>query len=139
MYQTPYAYPNPYQNAMIPTHQQQVIKVHGRNGAEAYNMLPNSSVMLLDEIDPIVYLAQTDGAGYKTITAYDIQVHQELPPVDTRSLEQRISKIEEMLNESNYSDTKSGKYEQDRAGKANGSNVQNNKQPSGSSYSNNAK
>ena len=103
----------------------QVVKVHGRNGAEMYHMLPNSSVLLLDELEPIIYLAQTDGAGYKTITAYDIQLHQELPPVDTRSLEQRISKIEEMLNnEPHNTDPKPIKYEQDRASKTNGSNVQ---------------
>ena len=129
MYQTPYAYPNLYQN---PTYQQtmpqQVIKVHGKNGADMYRMSPNSSVLLLDELEPLVYLAQTDGAGYKTITAYDIQLHQELPPVDTHSLEQRISRLEEILNESNFTNTKSGKYEQTRTSKTDGSNVQNGKQ-----------
>lgn len=122
MYQTPYSYANPY-----PTPMTQIIKVHGRNGADTYHMMPNSSVLLLDETEPIVYLAQTDGAGYKTITAYDIQLHQELPPVDTRSLEQRIAKIEEMLNnEPHYTNIRTG---QDKPGKANGSNVQGNKQP----------
>ena len=123
MFQTPYAYPNLYQN------QQQIVKVHGRSGADLYQMSPNSSALLLDESEPILYLAQTDGAGYKTITVYDIQLHQELPPVDTHSLEQRISRIEEILNEPDYSNTKSRKYE---SGKTNGSNVQEHKQPSGS-------
>ena len=132
MYQTPYSYPNPYQNQMFQQTNQQIVKVHGKNGAEAYRMMPNSSALLLDEIEPLVYLAQADGAGYKTITAYDIQLHQELPPVDTRSLEQRITKLEEMINESHNSGIKSGKYEQDRSSKTNGSNVQNNKQPTGS-------
>lgn len=124
MYQTPYSYTNLYQNNPA----NQVVRVHGKNGAEMYQMMPNSSVLLLDELEPIVYLAQTDGAGYKTITAYDIQVHQELPPVDTRSLEQRITKLEEMLNDESYhTNFKSNKYEQDRSGKTNGSNAQNNK------------
>jgi len=125
MYQTPYSYANPYQYQMTP----QIIKVHGRNGADAYHMNPNSSALLLDETEPIVYLAQTDGAGYKTVTAYDIQLHQELPPVDTWSLEQRISKIEEMLNnEPHFTNPKPVKYEQDRTSKTNGSNVQVGKQ-----------
>lgn len=54
MYTSPYAYPNPYQNInshMMPS--QQVIKVNGRNGAEAYQMSPNSSVLLLDESAPV--------------------------------------------------------------------------------------
>lgn len=135
MYQTPYAYPNLYQSQMT----QQIIKVHGKSGADLYQMSPNSSVLLLDESEPIIYLAQTDGAGYKTITAYDIQEHRELPPVDTHSLEQRIARIEEILNEPNYSDIKPRKYEQDRSSKTNGSNVQDHKQSTGSSYSNNAK
>ena len=103
-------------------------------------MTPNSSVLLLDETDPIVYLAQTDGAGYKTITAYDIQIHQELPPVDMRSLEERITKIEEMLsNEPHSSDTKPGKYEQTRTGKADGTGVQGYKQSAGAGVTNNSK
>ena len=122
MYQTPYSYNNLYQN-----HNQQIIKVHGRSGADLYQMSPNASVLLLDETEPIVYLAQTDGAGYKTITVYDIQAHKELPPVDTHSLEQRITKLEEIINESYFTDAKSRKYEQDRSSKTNGGNVQNNK------------
>ena len=114
-----------YQNNPITN---QVIKVHGKNGADMYRMPPNSSVLLLDELEPVVYLAQTDGAGYKTITAYDIQLHQELPPVDTRSLEQRIAKLEEILNEPNFTNTKSGKYEQARTSKTDGTNVQISKQ-----------
>ena len=42
--------------------QRQIIRVNGENGARAYNMAPNSSVLLLDENMPIVWLAQTDGA-----------------------------------------------------------------------------
>ena len=100
MFNSPYAYVNPYQAYMPNTqpHQsQQVIKVNGRNGADTFQMSPNSSVLLLDETAPIVWLAQTDGAGYKTLTAYDISVHRELPPIDVRQLENRVNKIEEAL------------------------------------------
>jgi hypothetical protein len=33
---------------------QEVVRVNGRNGAEAYQMAPNSSVLLLDESAPVV-------------------------------------------------------------------------------------
>ena len=136
MYQTPYAYPNPYQNfnpTTVPQYSpQQVIKVNGRNGAEAYRMPANSSALLLDESAPIVWLAQTDGAGYKTITAYDITVHQEVPPIDVKTLEERISKLEEALH--NESDTTNFKrksnVEQVRSSQTNGSNSQSYKQSS---------
>ena len=100
MYQ--YPFPNPYQamtpnmpNAMPTT---QVIKVNGRNGAQAYQMPANSSALLLDETAPIVWLKTTDGASYPTLTAYDIKLHEDLPPVDMHDLEARIKRIEEVIN-----------------------------------------
>ena len=130
MYPTPNPYfNNPYQNYQQSLNHQQIVKVNGRNGADTFQMAPNSSAMLLDESAPLVWLAQTDGAGYKTLTAYDIQPHQELPPVDTRALEQRITKLEELINESHNTSTKQWKpnYESIKSGSSNGSNAQNSK------------
>lgn len=96
-------YQNLYGNQMNPTNQltprQQVIRVNGKNGADTYQMAPNSSILLLDETAPIVWLKTTDGAGYATVTAYDIAPHQEEKPVDTKSLQARISRLEEIINE----------------------------------------
>ena len=105
MFNNPYAFNNPYQTIpqQFNNHNPQIVKVNGKNGAEMYQMPPNSSALLLDETAPIVWLAQTDGAGYKTVSAYDITPHQELPPVDTRALEQRITKLEEALKNVNKS------------------------------------
>ena len=55
----------------------EVVKVHGREGANAFQMGPNSSILLLDENDPIVWLAKTDGAGYKTVTPFRIAPYEE--------------------------------------------------------------
>lgn len=126
MFNSPYAYPNPYQMnqpQQMMNHSQQVVKVNGRNGAEMYQMPPNSSSLLLDESSPIVWLATTDGAGYKSLTAYDIKPHEEMPMPDMRNLEARIARIEEVLkNESDH--TGNGrKITDDGQGKANGSNV----------------
>ena len=117
-----------YGNQSYMNNNQQIVKVHGRNGAETYQMLPNSSALLLDESEPIIYLAQTDGAGYKTITAYDINPHKDIPPINVNDLEQRITKLEEMIkNESNTSNSKQWKYEQTKSSTSNGSNNQVNK------------
>ena len=76
--------------------QRHVTKVNGRQGAEAFSMPPNSDDILLDMNEPIIYFVQTDGAGYKTITPYDIQAHKEERPEDKyKQLENRISKLEE--------------------------------------------
>ena len=61
-------------------------------------MAPNSSILLMDEHDPIVWLKQTDGAGYATVTPYTVTPYQAAPPVDVNSLENRVKRLEEMLN-----------------------------------------
>ena len=79
---------------------QEIVKVNGENGARAYQIPPNSSALLLDETSPIVWLVQTDGAGYKTATPYTITPYQPEKPVDVSSLETRISRLEQIINES---------------------------------------
>ena len=119
-YQSQYNFTQPMPSQMMQT--QQVTRVNGRNGAEAFRMGANSSVLLLDETEPIVWLKQTDGAGYPTLTAYDIKMHQDLPPVDLRSIEERLTKIEEVLkNEPNTTSTQR-KFTNDEPTKANVSN-----------------
>lgn len=75
-----------------------IIKVHGYNGAEAFQMGPNSQAFLLDDNDPLIWFVQTDGAGYKTITPYDVAPHQTAPQVDVQSLEARVQKLEEQIS-----------------------------------------
>ena len=99
----PYNPYNPYQQnqqSFMPSQapRQELVKVNGRPGAEAYQMAPNSSALLLDETAPIVWLVQTDGAGYKSLSPYSISPYQPEPPVDVKSLLQRVEKLEAMIN-----------------------------------------
>ena len=93
---------NPYQPYFNQSYQQnqynqqniqrtEVIKVNGEGGAKAFQMAPNSSVLLLDETAPIVWLKTTDGAGYPAVTPYSITPYKPAPPVDVNGLEQRIA------------------------------------------------
>ena len=100
MYNSPYLYNTTLQR-------QEVIRVNGRNGAEAYQMAPNSSILLLDETAPIVWLKTTDGASYPTLNGYVISPlkangneHPELV-----ELEERIQKLEEAFNNVTKSNT----------------------------------
>ena len=86
----------PYTTSTMPM---QVIQVSGENGARAFQMPANSSTLLLDNSAPIVWFVQTDGAGYKTVTPYDINPHIEKPPVDVKALEERIAMLEVTLKE----------------------------------------
>ena len=102
----PQYYPNmynPQQMQMQPPVQpyaprQEIIRVNGENGARAFQMAPNSNAILLDETAPLVWLVQTDGAGYKTVTPYTITPYQAEPPVDVRALDERIRRLEETVN-----------------------------------------
>ena len=89
-----------YPQASVQMPQQQVVRVSGENGARAYQIGANSSAMLLDESGTLVWLVTTDGAGYKTVTPYDITPHQAAQAPDFGSLENRIKRLEEIVNDS---------------------------------------
>lgn len=76
----------------------EIIRVNGEGGARAYQMPPSSNALLLDEANPLVWLVQTDGAGYKTVTPYTITPYQAAPAPDLGTLEQRITRLEGMIN-----------------------------------------
>jgi hypothetical protein len=76
----------------------EIVRVNGENGARAFQLPPNSNVLLLDESAPLVWLVQTDGAGYKTVAPYTITPYQTAPVPDLGWLEQRITRLEGMLN-----------------------------------------
>lgn len=82
---------------------QQIIKVNGENGARMYQLPPNSSTLLLDETCPKVFLIQTDGAGYKTITAYKIEPFVPEPEPDLTDILQRLTRLEECYGKSHTS------------------------------------
>ena len=99
-YQNPFI--NPYgfqpfqQTAALPS--QQVVRVNGENGARAFQMGPNSSALLLDESGLMIWAVTSDGAGYKTVQAYDIAPHQVQPAPDYADIESRIKRLEEIVN-----------------------------------------
>ena len=86
-------YINPYNNPP-----QQVTRVNGRNGAEAYAMGANSSALLLDESGTLIWAVSTDGAGYKTIVPYDIIPHKTEEEKSLNDIEARLSRLEAMIN-----------------------------------------
>ena len=96
-------YMNPYMQQPYQSYQaapvMQVTKVSGEGGARAFSMGPNSSALLLDESGLMVWLCTSDGAGYKTVTAYDIAPHQEAQKPDFGSLENRVKRLEDMIND----------------------------------------
>lgn len=93
---------NPYQQQQP---RQEVVKVNGENGARAFPIGANSSAILLDESGKLIWLVTTDGAGYKTVSPYDITPHQVAPAPDYSTLEQRIERLEGMIMNGNTTDS----------------------------------
>ena len=122
MYQNPYQFMgsqaamNPYQSMVTPAApQMQVTKVNGAGGANAFSMGPNSSALLLDASGTMIWAVTTDGAGYKTVAAYDIVPHKSEEAITYEGLESRIKRLEDMINdrsaEENKRDGHAGKSE----------------------------
>ena len=87
---------NPYIPSYGFPQRYEVIHVHGAEGAEAFQMAPNSNALLLDDTAAIIWHVQTDGAGFKTKTPYDIIPHK--IEDKTASLEERIKRLEDIIN-----------------------------------------
>ena len=92
---------NSISKLLMPQTQQQpvhTIKVNGRPGAENVTLPPDSDILVLDQNEPIVWHVQTDGAGYKTVTPFDISQHKEVKQEDMlKSFDERLTKLEEAM------------------------------------------
>ena len=98
----PYGMAPQYQPPVMQPAAQQVVRVNGENGARAFQIGANSSALLLDESGLMVWLITSDGAGYKTVAAYDILPHKAEPPKEYTDLESRVKKLEDMIGGKRY-------------------------------------
>ena len=73
----------------------EITRVNGRNGADALQLAPNSSALVLDINDPIVWFVSTDGAGYKTCLPYLISPYK---AATESSIEESVTKINARLD-----------------------------------------
>ena len=88
MFQNPYTslipqnqYYNPQMNnqQIFPQEQpQNLIRVNGIDGAKAYQMNANSTVALFDSNEDIMYIKNTDGAGFPSIRMFKFEEVNEI-------------------------------------------------------------
>lgn len=78
-----------------------VATVYGKEGAESFKaqfpMAPNSNIVLIDATTDRIWWLFADGTGFKILVPYLIELEQEVPK---ESLEDRVAKLEGLLNES---------------------------------------
>lgn len=77
-----------------------ITQVNGWGGADAFRMGPNSSILLLDQENPIVYMKTTDGGGFPSVAAYELTPLQRPKPLDANALEERLNRLEALIRES---------------------------------------
>ena len=82
-----------------PQIQQNILRVNGANGANAIQLRPNSSVLAIDDTQPVVWLAKTDGAGYKTVTPYAITPVQDAKDTKIQQMETEIAELRQIVEE----------------------------------------
>lgn len=95
-------YQPPYQQSF------QITKVNGENGAKAFQMPPNSSIILLDESSPKVYIKETDGASYPKLSVYKLvpdtdekkEEEEKVSEDQIKKLEERIAVLERFVTNS---------------------------------------
>lgn len=87
-----------YRPNLLPHYE--IIRVNGEAGARAFQMGPNSSIFLADSTNSaILWVAQTDGAGYLTVTPFDVSPHQNEQQVKANALEERVNHLEELYGQ----------------------------------------
>lgn len=96
---------NPLLQGYFPSPQMEIQKVSGEESARAFPMGPNSSVILLDTLNPIIWVVVTDSSGYKTVSPFTITPYIPEQPVTAADLKDqigtiinRLEKIEERMN-----------------------------------------
>lgn len=99
----PYQQYQPYQ-PQFPYQQRQVLRANGKASVDAIKLAPGESALVMDTTAPLVWLCVADSLGNVSSTAYDITPHQETPPVDMGTLEQRLAAVENAVKrmEVNY-------------------------------------
>ncbi|MDO4518585.1 MAG: hypothetical protein Q4B78_05190, partial [Bacillota bacterium] len=83
----------------------EIIRVNGEMGANAFQMYPNCQALLLDNTEPIVWLAETDAGGYKTVTPYKIEEIVQSEPITIEALAARLEDLEKRLTNESESNT----------------------------------
>lgn len=83
---------------------QQILQANGKASIDAIRMSPNSSVLIADTTEPIVWKCVSDGLGNVTSEAFDITRHKTAEEVEKENTTNLLNDISERLRrlENNY-------------------------------------
>ena len=83
---------------------QQILQANGKASIDMIRMSPNSSVLIADTTEPIVWKCVSDGLGNVTAEAFDITHHKSEEEVEKELTANLLNEISERLKrlETNY-------------------------------------
>ena len=83
---------------------QQILQANGKASIDAIRMSPNSSVLIADTTEPIVWKCVSDGLGNVTAEAFDITHHKTEEEVEKENTNNLLTDISQRLErlESKY-------------------------------------
>ena len=92
---------------------QQILQANGKTSIDAIRMSPNSSVLIADTTQPIVWKCVSDGLGNVTAEPYDITRHKTEEEVEKETTNNLLNDISERLKrlEFNYESIINRNYE----------------------------
>ena len=76
---------------------QQILQANGKASIDAIRMSPNSSVLIADTTEPIVWKCVSDGLGNVTAEAFDITHHKTDEEVEKENTNNLLIQISERL------------------------------------------
>lgn len=86
----------PYQGMnMLP--QQQILQANGKASIDALRLAPNSSVLIADQTQPIIWKCVSDSLGNVTATPFDISPHKDEAQVEKETVLQTLTDINSRL------------------------------------------
>lgn len=83
---------------------QQILQANGKASIDMIRMSPNSSVLIADTTQPIVWKCVSDGLGNVTKQAFDIFPHKSEEEIEKDNITALLQNISDRLNklEANY-------------------------------------
>ena len=101
---------NPYMMPQYPQYKLPTYKadpIQGENAAWQFPIGPSSEIYLPDNNEDIIWWIRTDNAGNRTVTPFDVKLHEKPEPVDMNKILERLEALEEKVNaKSNKSNAK---------------------------------
>lgn len=92
---------------------QQILQASGKASVDAIRMSPNSSVLIADSTEPIVWKCVSDSLGNVTSEAFDITHHKTDEELEKENTNNMLNEISERLKrlENNYESVINRNYE----------------------------